>query len=604
MSLLSVLLLAHGLQDDRSAYTSLRPLEPLKPPPMASGAPSSAMPPPEYDQQPVSGPELSGDDKTLPGSNDTDDRPHTADSKSIENQETTQREVYENDTALALVPSYSRSHVAEDPEKGPGKVEDVEETDPNVVFWDGDDDPENPYNWPTWRKIVNCALISLLTFITPLASSIFAPGVPDLMREFGSSSPLLASFVVSVYVLGFAAGPLLCAPLSEIYGRTIVYHVFNVGFFCFNIGCALAPSLSSLIVFRFFAGLFGAAPMTNGGGTIADMIRQEKRGAAMASFAIGPLLGPILGPVAGGYMSQDIGWRWAFWLVAILSGVISIVMVLFLRETYAIILLQRKVDKMRKETGNQALRSKLDSGLSPTDYFKRGIYRPLKLLTISPISIVCALYTAIGYGYLYILFTSFTTVFMQYYGFTAGTSGLSFLGMGVGSMFGLVFFSVYSDRYLKSRAARADAAADAANRPREGMKPEYRLVTLPWGAILLTIGLFWYGWSADEGRTHWIVPILGTAVAGFGNLLIFMSLQLYLVDAFSVYAASALAANTVARSLAGAFLPLAGLPMYEALGIGWGNTVLGIISAVMIPVAYAIIRYGQHLRQRFEVKNL
>ncbi|KAF3352241.1 Seryl-tRNA synthetase, cytoplasmic [Verticillium dahliae VDG1] len=534
---------------------------------MASGAPSSAMPPPEYDQQPVSGPELSGDDKTLPGSNDTDDRPHTADSKSIENQETTQREVYENDTALALVPSYSRSHVAEDPEKGPCKVEDVEETDPNVVFWDGDDDPENPYNWPTWRKIVNCALISLLTFITPLASSIFAPGVPDLMREFGSSSPLLASFVVSVYVLGFAAGPLLCAPLSEIYGRTIVYHAFNVGFFCFNIGCALAPSLSSLIVFRFFAGLFGAAPMTNGGGTIADMIRQEKRGAAMASFAIGPLLGPILGPVAGGYMSQDIGWRWAFWLVAILSGVISIVMVLFLRETYAIILLQRKVDKMRKETGNQALRSKLDSGLSPTDYFNRGIYRPLKLLTISPISIVCALYTAIGYGYLYILFTSFTTVFMKYYGFTAGTSGLSFLGMG-------------------------------------GMKPEYRLVTLPWGAILLTIGLFWYGWSADEGRTHWIVPILGTAVAGLGNLLIFMSLQLYLVDAFSVYAASALAANTVARSLAGAFLPLAGLPMYEALGIGWGNTVLGIISAVMIPVAYAIIRYGQHLRQRFEVKNL
>ncbi|KAG7105227.1 MFS transporter prlG like protein [Verticillium longisporum] len=108
----------------------------------------------------------------------------------------------------------------------------------------------------------------------------------------------------------------------------------------------------------------------------------------------------------------------------------------------------------------------------------------------------------------------------------------------------------------------------------------------------------------SPGRTHWIVPILGTAVAGFGNLLIFMSLQLYLVDAFSVYAASALAANTVARSLAGAFLPLAGLPMYEALGIGWGNTVLGIISAVMIPVAYAIIRYGQYLRQRFEVKNL
>ena len=83
------------------------------------------------------------------------------------------------------------------------------ESDPNIVWWDGPDDPENPMNWPSWRKVLTCVIISFLTFVTPLASSIFAPGVPDLMKDFRSDSNTLASFVVSVYVLGFAFGPLI-----------------------------------------------------------------------------------------------------------------------------------------------------------------------------------------------------------------------------------------------------------------------------------------------------------------------------------------------------------------------------------------------------------
>lgn len=202
------------------------------------------------------------------------------------------------------------------------------------------------------------------------------------------------------------------------------------------------------------------------------------------------------------------------------------------------------------------------------------------------------------------MFTSLTTVFMQYYNFSAGTAGLSFMGMGVGSMLGLAFFSVFSDRYLKSKAAKADAEAEAQGKQREGMKPEYRLVTLPAGTALLAVGLFWYGWSADEGRAHWIVPILGTAVVGIGNLVIFLAINMYLVDAFSMYAASALAANAVARSVAGAFLPMAGLPMYDALGIGWGNSLLGFIAVAMFPICLLIIKHGEFLRKKYQVKNL
>lgn len=475
--------------------------------------------------------------------------------------------------------------------------------DANVVWWDGPTDPANPYNWPVWRVTLNCGLISALTLVTPLASSMLAPGVPEIMREFRSNSPYLASFVVSVYVLGFAAGPLLFAPLSEIYGRTVIYHLCNLGFVGMSIACAKAPSLSSLVAFRFFAGLFGSCPITNGGGSITDMVRQERRGAAMSIFTIGPLLGPIIGPVAGGFLAEAKGWRWVFWVLSILGGAIGVAMLLFLRETYAPVLLARKAAKLRKETGNQALRSKLDTDETPRDYFRRGIVRPLKLLAFSPITQIFGIYIAVVYGYLYLMFTSITEIFMQYYGFTTSTVGLVFLGIGIGSLLGLVYFAGASDRNIKRASAKADEEAAAAGREREGMKPEYRLPPLRWGGILLPAGLFIYGWTA-EYHVHWIAPIMGTVLVGVGNLVIFMALSMYLIDAFHVYAASALAANAVVRSVAGAVLPLAGLRMYQVLGVGWGNSLLGFIASVLIPVPFLIIRYGEYLRKRFEIKNL
>ncbi|KAL3957951.1 hypothetical protein ACCO45_008529 [Purpureocillium lilacinum] len=491
----------------------------------------------------------------------------------------------------------------------------------NMVWWDGEDDLANPYNWPRWNKVLNCVLISSLTFVTPLASSMFAPGVPQLMAEFKSTSSELASFCVSVYVLGYATGPMLFAPLSELYGRAIVYHGCNVGFVAFIIACAKAPSLSALIVFRFLSGVFGSAPITNGGGTIADMIVQEKRGAAMASFAIGPLLGPIIGPVVGGVVSDALSWRWVFWIIAIISAVISPRLPrLWPRDRAA---------RLRKETGNPRLRSKLDPGLSPADYFKRGILRPFKLLTLSPVCIICNIYVGLAYAYLYLMFTSLTPLFMRIYHFDTVHAGLVFLGLGVGSLLGVAYFSVSSDAYIKKKAATDAAAAAAAASPptpgaeeaqsgtaaaatpsapasqlgKPGIKPEYRLPPLKIGAFLLPAGLFIYGWTADF-RVHWIAPIIGTAVIGVGNLVIFMSLQMYLVDSFTIYAASALAANAVVRSVAGAVLPLAGIAMYDRLGLGWGNSLLGFIAMLMLPAPWLFIRYGEYLRHRFEIKDL
>ena len=297
--------------------------------------------------------------------------------------------------------------------------------------------------------------------------------------------------------------------------------VTDLNLVVFVIACAKAPSLGALIAFRFFSGIFGSCPITNGGGTIADMIVQEKRGAAMASFAIGPLLGPIIGPVVGGVVSDALGWRWVFWIIAIISGVLSSIFFVFAKETYAPVILQRKVQKLQKETGNMRLRSKLDAGLSPADYFKRGILRPFKMLIFSPVCIICGCYVGLAYAYLYLMFTSLTPLFMRIYHFSTINAGLTFLGLGVGSMIGVVYFSIHSDKYIKKKAAQDKEKAEAEGRVSEGMKPEYRLPPLKIGAVLLPAGFFIYGWTA-EYQTHWIVPIIGTSVIGVGNLVIFM----------------------------------------------------------------------------------
>ncbi|KAJ5326351.1 uncharacterized protein N7506_009453 [Penicillium brevicompactum] len=467
----------------------------------------------------------------------------------------------------------------------------VEAKDPNLVDYDGPDDTENPFNWPTWKKGRQLVLMAFNTFITPLASSMFTPGISDVMKEFNVTSSMMGSFVVSVYILGYCFGPFLIAPLSEIYGRVALYHSCNLLFLIFTIACAVAQSMPQLIVFRLLAGMAGVCPLTIGSGTVADMVPKEKRAGIMAIWAMGPILGPVVGPVAGGFLAEAEGWRWVFWVIAITTGVMMILTVIWYRESYGPVVLERKAARLRKETGNADLRSIHEGGKLSLQLFLSALARPLKLLFGSPIVFLMALFAAITYGYLYLMFTTITSIFESKYGFSPGVAGLAYLGFGIGSMIGLITTGIVANKIAQSHVKKGC------------FRPESRLLPMMVGCWFMPVGLFWYGWSAQAG-VHWIVPILGTGVFAIGLMTVFMSASTYLVDSYLRYAASVTAANTALRSLIGALLPLAGPSMYEAMGLGWGNSLLAFIALVMCSVPFLFWKYGAMIRThpRFQVK--
>ncbi|KAI1765467.1 major facilitator superfamily domain-containing protein [Hypoxylon sp. FL1150] len=467
--------------------------------------------------------------------------------------------------------------------------------DKSIIGWESQTDPKMPLNFSAARKWVIVWSLAAITFMSPFSSSVLAPAIRYISRDFHNHNEILGSLPVSIYLLGYATGPLLLAPLSEIFGRAGVLTFSNVFFCVWHIGCALAPGLPFLIMFRFVSGVGGSGCMTLGGAIIGDLFPIEQRGIALSIWALGPLIGPTVGPLVGAFIAGSIGWRWAFWIVLIPSAVTTIILAIFLPETNHKVLMQRKTKRMMKELNRTDLKTCYEAQegrkVSQLAILRIGMLRPLKMLIFAPMICIQSLYVSFIYGSVYLMYNSIPPTFDHRYGWATGMSGLVFLSIGLGYMGGLWAFSMLSDRTVV-RLTKANKGV---------FKPEFRLTIMIWYSFLCPLAFFWYGWSVQL-RAHWIVPILGLFPLGFGVIGVFMPTQAYIIDAYPSYAASGIAAFTVLRSVIAAFLPLCGSVLYKNLGNGWGNSVLGFIGVVMIPVPIFIYKFGARLREKYPLK--
>ncbi|KAF1923227.1 MFS general substrate transporter [Didymella exigua CBS 183.55] len=217
------------------------------------------------------------------------------------------------------------------------------------------DPEEHPFNWPAQKEWMATIVIVLMTANITFCSSVHAAAIPGVTETF-ACSPTVATLGVTTFLVGFASGPMLFAPLSEALGREIVFRITMFLFFCFNIGCGLSPNLPALLILRFFSGFFGSPVVTNSGGCLADIWPQSHRSVPFALFTTGSSLGPVLGPVAGGFISQHLNWRWLYWVVTIIAAVAYTAMLFFLPETYTKTLLERKMAKVGMKPPRQSFK--------------------------------------------------------------------------------------------------------------------------------------------------------------------------------------------------------------------------------------------------------
>jgi predicted MFS family arabinose efflux permease len=371
------------------------------------------------------------------------------------------------------------------------------------------------------------------------------------------------------------------------YGRTWVLHIGNLVYLAFNLGCAFSPTAESLIAFRFLAGWAGSAPIAVGGGNVSDLFVERERAAAMALFVLGPLIGPVVGPIMGGYISQSIGVKYVFIVISALCGIAALVGIPLLRETYAPVIRLRLARQSDPEKAAK-LQSMLGDGQgNKWQYLWLNLKRPAMMLTCSFICFILSLYMALMYGIYYLMFATFPELFSSIYHFSIGAGGLAYIPLGTGFLTATLFGAKISDK-IYNRLADKNGGKGT---------PEMRIPALIFGSIFVPIGLFWYGWSA-EAKIHWIMPMIGSGIFGFGLMTTFLPIQLYLVDAFS-FAASALSAASVFRSLLGFAFPLFGQQMYTKLGYGGGNSLLAALAIVIgIPFPVWIWYKGEDIRKR------
>lgn len=481
--------------------------------------------------------------------------------------------------------------------------------DPNkpsrIVDFDPNGDPENPQEWSPGFKWACTAILTWMAFnvtfccgsVLPIASGIVRDldgkndGSQGMHSASGSTSGRYATvLLVTIWELGESAGPLLIAPLSELFGRYPVLNVCNTLFALVTLLSALSPSTPVLIMCRALSGLVVSSNVLNPA-IVGDIWEPEKRGSPMSLISFAPLIGGSIGPALSGAIAESIGWRWVLVLSACLIGTAEALTLTCFRETYKVVILKRRAKKAQlneeqESNGFGTVTSSRKASYNSGGELLESIVRPFYVFGSSGVLMGLALFGSMAFAHFYNVSTTLPHILETYYGLSPKATGGCLVIFSIGPAISVITCNLYLDKiYVRLRDASADRVG----------QPEFRLPLSILGACIMPFSLAFYGWSA-QGRLPLPVLLVSVALVGSAILLTILPLSAYVVDAFGVYSASAMTGFIVARCLMGTFLPLATTPLVDAVGYGWGFTVLAGVSAVLAPIPMVVMRFGERWR--------
>ncbi|KAJ7119287.1 MFS polyamine transporter, partial [Mycena filopes] len=400
---------------------------------------------------------------------------------------------------------------------------------------------EDPREWSKARKWYITGSTAFLCFVVALGSSMVTADLQSPVTDLHTTQEIV-NLTVTCFVIGFGLGPLIFAPLSEVVGRRPIYMISMFFYFIFTLPSALAKNAATLVIARQLAGLAASAPMCNVGGSVADVWSIEERGMPMAVFSVTLFLGPCIGPLVGGWIGQYAGWRWIYWVLFIVTG-FSFGLTLFIPETLAAVLLRRKAAALRNSTGDQEYRSPIEVEHTPfSETLKIALLRPIIMLFAEPVVLFMTFYLSFIYSLLYLLFFAFPIAFAEIRGFSAGMTGVTFTSIIIGILIALAAMPYQEKIYSRFTV--------------HGTFPEARLFPMFLGSLTLPAALLIFAFAGAYSWVNFMGPCVAGALFGFSIILIYVAANSYIIDSYSDYAASAIAAKTVMRSLIGAAVPL------------------------------------------------
>jgi DHA1 family multidrug resistance protein-like MFS transporter len=445
-------------------------------------------------------------------------------------------------------------------------------------------DSDNPQNFSYGRKCYITAVAISLVMNATFASSAPTGTLQGISDELHVSSEA-AGLVTTLFLLGYCAGPLFWAPLSEFYGRRWIFHISFTLYIAFGFLCAFTPNFAGLLIGRFLTGTAASAALTNAPGVLADIWGPVERGNAMILFATMTFVGPALGPVVSGFLQLDKTWRWSFYVLLWMAGATEVLLIT-LPETLPSAVLHNKAQRARKDPGQERVKASNESSTySLGGVFKVALMRPWQLL-FDPISFMVAIYYAVVYTLLYMLFSIYPIVFQQKRGWNAGVGELPLIGTIIGACIGGLAL------YIESRRTR--------NKSNQGNEPipEDRLPGAMVGGVMFAVTIFWFAWTAGYNSIHWAVPTIAGRFLATSILLIFVVFVNYIIDSYLRYAASAIAANTILRSACAAASPLFTQYMFDTLGVGGAGSLIGGVGVLLMPIPFVFYKYGSAIRAR------
>ncbi|GAB1312554.1 Major facilitator superfamily (MFS) profile domain-containing protein [Madurella fahalii] len=444
--------------------------------------------------------------------------------------------------------------------------------------WDGPNDPDDPYNWPSFRKVSIGVIFSFGQLITLMSASMIAAALGNIQRDL-EIDPATSQIIFSTYFLGMAFAPFLIAAWAETNGRKQVWLFANAWYILWNALCPVGNSKALMIVGRLMTGAGASAGITLTGPVMADMYREEDRGKSLAIASFLPYLGPALGPIVGGLVTQHVDWPWIFWIMCIFDAAVTLLGLAFIRESYTPVLLHRKAA--------ETVQPWSPAGSSLLTRLSANLARPVRLLLKRPVIQVIAILLALDFGIYAFLLSTFGTLYIDRYGESESAAGLHYIAISIGSTVaaqagGHIMDWLY--RRLRDRS------------PTKEGKPEFRAPWLAPGMILLPAGLFWYGWSAEQGIS-WVMVDFGAGIFTLGSFIFSQGLLAYQLDEFVEHGASANAASRVFSNMMAFAFPIFAPHLYHRLGYRWGNSLLSFIwLALAGPIPMAFWLWGEKLR--------